>query len=273
MKALQSSLYVGKVVHHRVRPRQHRLSYDVFYLLLDLDEIDALAKSSRLFGLGKFGLVSFEGSDYGDGSGVALRLQVERHLQAAGLAADGGPIRLLTLPRILGYVFNPISVYFCHCRTGELVAMIYEVTNTFRDRHSYLIPVESPDRPIRQRSAKALYVSPFLDIDMHYTFRVMPPAERLELDVTGHDRQGPMIVATLEATRRELTDRALARVLMAYPLMTLKVIAGIHWEALRLWLKGIAVRVRPRPPQHPVTIGRSLAPARTSRGEEHDVAA
>lgn len=273
MKALQSALYVGTVAHHRLRPREHRLSYDVFYLLLDLDEIEALARSSRLLKLGRPGLVSFNPKDHGDGSDTPLRVQVERHLQAAGLPPASGPLCLLTLPRILGYVFNPISVYFCHRHDGELAAVLYEVTNTFGDRHSYLIPVESPDPPIRQGSEKALHVSPFLDLDMHYTFRLTPPAERLALDVTAHDRRGAMVVATLEATRRDLTDGTLARALLAFPLMTFKVMAAIHWEALRLWLKGIGIRTRPVPPLNPVTIGRPLTPAGTSRREDHDVAA
>lgn len=278
MTALRSALYVGKVAHHRLRPRTHSLAYNVFYLLLDLDEVEQLANSSHLFWLGPAGLISYDSRDHGDGSDTPLRDQVETHLRAAGLSPDGGPIRLLTLPRILGYLFNPISVYFCHHRNGELFAVLYEVTNTFRDRHSYLIPVDSPDRPIVQRSGKALYVSPFLDIDgMHYTFRLSPPETQrdtqLALDVTAHDRQGPMVVGTLEMRRRDLTDRSLARVLLTFPLMTLKVTAAIHWEALRLWLKGIAVRRHPVPPAHPVTVGCSVRPAKALRREDHNVAA
>lgn len=275
MRAVHSSLYVGRVAHDRLRPCRHRLSYDVFYLLLDLDEIETLAGASRLFRSGRFGLVSFDSRDHGDGSDVPLLVQVERHLRAAGLMPDGGRTTLLTLPRILGYVFNPISIYFCHRRTGELAAVLYEVTNTFGDRHIYLVAVDSPDRPLRQQSDKALHVSPFLDMDMRYTFRLTPPAERFALAVTTHDHQGPMLVATFEATRRELTDRMLVRALAGYPLMTLKVIAAIHWQALLLWLKGLAVRGRPDPPARPVTIGRSLATARAGKHmqNEHDVAA
>ena len=268
MKATHSALYVGRVAHCRLRPRRHRLAYDVFYVLLDLDEVKTLAASSRLLGLGRSRLVSFDTRDHGDGSNTPLRCQVERHLRSAGLVPDGGPIRLLTLPRILGYVFNPISLYFCHRRSGELAAVIYEITNTFGDRHSYLIAVDSPDGPICQSVGKALHVSPFLDMDMRYTFRVVPPAEKFALAVTGHDDQEPMLVATFEATRRQLTDKTLARALAGYPLMTLKVIALIHWQALLLWAKGISVRRRPEPPPYPVTVGRSLGPRR-----EHDVAA
>lgn len=273
MKLPGSALYTGTVMHQRLRPRRHHLSYGVFYLLLDLDEIGTLARSSWLFRRGRLGLFSFNSRDYGDRSDTPLRLQIERHLHGAGLAPDGGTIRLLTLPRILGYAFNPISVYFCHRRNGELAAVLYEVTNTFGDRHSYLIPVELPDTVIRQHSKKALHVSPFLDNDLQYTFRLVPPAERIKLAVTGHDDQGPIIVAALDATRRELNDAALLGALFAYPLMTLKVIAAIHWEALRLWLRGLAVHRRPAPPKRPVTIGRQLRPARAAHREEHDVVA
>lgn len=281
MTALHSALYAGTVVHHRLRPRRHRLRYGVFYLLLDLDEIETLAKSLRLFSLRRLGLVSFRTSDHGDGSGVALRQQVEKHLRATGMAPDGGPIRLLTLPRLFGYAFNPISVYFCYRRTGALAAVLYEVTNTFGDRHSYLVPVApADDATIRQQCAKTLHVSPFLDMAMRYTFRLTSPAKHLGLRVTGHDEAGPLIVATLRATRRELTDGALAKALFAYPLLTLKVIAAIHWQALLLWLKGLRVRPRPAPPRCPLTVGRSFVPpptAKTPRANaseiRHDVAA
>lgn len=261
IEAGHSALYVGTVAHRRLRPQQHRLRYDVFYLLIDLDEVETLARSSRLLRLGRFGLISFHAGDHGDGTAVPLRQQVEGHLRSAGLVPDGGPIRLLTLPRILGYVFNPISVYFCHRRSGELSAVLYEVTNTFGDRHGYLIPVDDPAaRPLRHRCTKVLHVSPFLHRDMRYAFRLTPPGEALGLTVTGLDGNGPLIVATLEATRRELTDGALCRVLAAFPLMTLKVIVAIHWEALRLWMKGLAVRSRPTPPSSAVTLGRPDLP-------------
>jgi DUF1365 family protein len=256
MVAGPSALYVGTVAHHRLRPRRHRLRYGVFYLLIDLDEVEALARSSRLFRLGRFGLISFHAGDHGDGTAAPLRQQVEGHLRSAGLVPDGGPIRLLTLPRILGYVFNPISVYFCHRRSGELSAVLYEVSNTFGDRHSYMIQVTDDDAtPLRHLCQKVLHVSPFLDRDMRYAFRLTPPGEALALTVTGIDDDGPLIVATLEAKRRDLTDRALGRVLVGFPLMTLKVIVAIHWEALRLWMKGLVVRSRPAPPSRALTLG------------------
>lgn len=262
MTALRSALYIGDVTHRRLRPRQHRLRYSVFYLLLDLDEVDALAGRLRLFSHNRFNLFSFFDRDYGDGSAASPRKKVEKHLRAAGIKT-GGPIRLLTMPRILGYAFNPLNVYFCHGLDGSLCAIFYEVSNTFGQRHSYLIPVPAgTTAPIRQESRKSFYVSPFITADMAYSFVVTPPGERVAICVTGHDEQGPLIVARLAARRRGLTDAALARLFVTYPLLTLKVIVGIHWEALRLWLKGIRLLDRPPPPERPVTLGREVEPSK-----------
>lgn len=261
MPGLQSALYAGSVMHHRLRPREHRLRYGVFYLLLDLDEIDALADRLRLFSHNRFNLFSFYDSDHGEGASVSLRGRIERHLQEAGVEA-GGPIRLLTMPRILGYAFNPLSIYFCHRKNGSLSAIFYEVNNTFGQRHNYLIPVPQDMKgAIRQESRKSFYVSPFMTTDMAYSFSVVPPGSKLAVSVIGRDTQGPLIVAKLAATRQDLTDATLARAFCAYPLLTLKVIAGIYWEAVLIWLKGIRLQHRPSPPDRPVTLGRNIDPA------------
>ena len=261
MQGIQSALYAGSVMHHRLRPREHRLRYSVFYLLLDLDEIDALAARLRLFSHNRFNLFSFHDSDHGEGASVSPRARVERHLQEAGVEA-GGPIRLLTMPRILGYAFNPLSIYFCHRQNGSLSAIFYEVNNTFGQRHNYLIPVpQNMKGAIRQESQKSFYVSPFMTTDMAYSFSVVPPGKQLAVSVIGRDAQGPLIVAKLAATRRELTDATLARAFCAYPLLTLKVIAGIYWEALLIRLKGIRLQHRPSAPDRPVTLGRNVDPA------------
>ncbi|MDP2412228.1 MAG: DUF1365 domain-containing protein [Pseudolabrys sp.] len=242
-----SCLYAGTVMHRRFKPREHRLRYRVFWALLDLDEIPALGKSLRFFSHERFNLFGFYNADHGDGSATPLRTQVERHLDAAGLTLDGGRIRLLCMPRILGFVFNPISVYYCYHRDGALTALLYQVHNTFGQRHTYLIPVEdSPDTALEQRCLKAFYVSPFMDMEIAYGFRVQLPAERIALVIEGSDATGPVITASLAGTRDALTDAVLLRKFFAFPLMTLKVVAGIHWEALKLWIKGM--RLRPRPP-------------------------
>lgn len=253
-----SGLYTGKVTHRRFRPREHRLDYRVFWCLLDLDEIDRLDGSLRLFARNRFSLFSFHDRDHGAGTREPLRAQVEAHLARAGIDLEGGPIRLLSMPRVLGYVFNPISVYFCHRPSGAIAAIIYEVTNTFGERHSYLIPVDpetaSQRVAIRQSARKELYVSPFIDMDITYDFRVLEPDETVSLVVRGSDAEGLVISASMVGTRSELTDGAVFRAAATHPLLTLKVVGGIHFEALKLWLKGVRLTPRPAPPEWPVTI-------------------
>eukprot|EP01037_Dinobryon_pediforme_P019900 gene19900-20408_t len=223
-------------------------------MVLDLDELDRVSRQLWFFSRNRFNLFGFHDRDYGDRSPRPLRAQIEAHLGSEGISLDGGSIRLLTMPRILGFAFNPLSVYFCYRRNGVLSAILYEVSNTFGERHSYLIRVDDPgSRPIRQRIAKSFYVSPFLDMDMTYDFRIVPPDETVMVAVSGRDDEGPMINALLQGDRAELTDRALIRAFVVYPLLTLKVVAGIHWEAMFLWLKGIGLRRRPPPPNVPVS--------------------
>lgn len=255
-----SALYVGAVTHQRMRPRRHRLRYRVFSLLLDLDEIDGLAARLRVFSRGRFNLFSFHDRDYGDGTDTPLRFQVERHLRAAGIELDGGAIRLLTMPRILDFAFNPLSVFFCHGRDGGLRAIFYEVNNTFGQRHSYLLPVANVtgeatlEGPIRQSCSKAFHVSPFMEMDMRYSFAVAPPGEALSIAITVSDAKGPVLIASHAARRRPLTDGALSRVFVTHPLLTLKVVGGILWEAARLWAKGVPVYTCPAQPTHAISI-------------------
>lgn len=249
-----SALYCGTVVHRRFRPRAHRLAYRIFYLLVDLDELPVLGQRLRLLSHNRPGLMSFHDRDHGAGDAGALRVHVERQLAAAGIAAEGGAIRLLCLPRILGYVFNPLSVYFCHRRDGALAAMLYEVNNTFGERHTYVIPVETDKAPIRQRCSKRFHVSPFIGMDMTYDFEVAPPGDGVAIAIGEADGDGRLLQAAFAGQRLPLSDRNLLRVFLRYPLLTLKVIGGIHWEALRLWLKGVPLTARPAPPAHPVTI-------------------
>jgi DUF1365 family protein len=252
----ESALYCGIVAHKRVRPRVHALKYRAFWMLFDLDELPALGKSFRLFGYNRFSLFSFFDRDHGDSSGAPLRGWVEKHLGDAGIAFDGGPIRLLCLPRILGYAFNPISIFFCYRRDESLAAILYEVNNTFGQRHSYLIAVEpGAGRTISQSAPKRLYVSPFNNMDMSYAFKVQPPTASVAVGVDAHDADGLMITTALSGKRRALSDRSIAATFLRYPLLTLKVIAGIHWEALQLWLKGMKITERPPRPDLPITIG------------------
>jgi DUF1365 family protein len=242
---VKSAIYAGKVFHQRFRPRAHRLCYSVFQCLFDLDELDAMAGDFRLFSRNRFNLLSFYDRDFGDRSGNPLRPQIEALMRQAGQEPDGGPIRLLTMPRMLGHVFNPLSVWFCHRRDGSLATLVYEVTNTFKERHSYVIPVDKGQAGaalIRQACDKCFYVSPFMDIDMRYDFTVAPPMEETKVVVAGADGDGPLIVASFAGKRREISDGALFKAFLEHPLLTLKVVAAIHVEALWLFLKRIGVR-------------------------------
>lgn len=265
-----SALYAGAVMHQRLRPRRHRLRYRMFSLLVDLDELPALAKRLRFFSLNRFNLFSLHERDYGDiaqhpGDTGGLRGHVERQLRAAGLPT-GGTIRLLTMPRILGYAFNPLSVYFCADPDGALRALLYEVHNTFGERHGYLLEVDAAARGadrIVQGCAKAFRVSPFLAHELRYEFRVEPPrADRrgLSLAVVARDEAGTLVNARFDGERHRLDDAALARVFISHPLLTLKVIAAIHWEALRLFVKGVRLQPAPPPAATPLTVVRSTDP-------------
>lgn len=250
-----AALYISRVAHIRHKPVRHRLSYRALYVLLDLDRLAAAAWRPRLFSVDRFNLVSFHAADHGDGSATPLRLQVERQLRRAGITRDDGAIRLLCMPRILGWVFNPLSVYFCHRADGGLAAILYEVNNTFGERHSYLIPIAGDGRGVlRQSCAKNFYVSPFMPMDLTYRFRLAAPDDKLAVAIDVDDANGPVLTATLDGARQELSDGNLWRAFLRHPLLAMQVMGGIHWEALKLWRKGLRLRQRPRPPADPVSI-------------------
>ena len=251
----QSALYRGRVMHRRLRPKRHRLAYRLAMVLLDLDELDELDRKLRLFSLARWNLYSFCERDHGNRSAEPLRQQIERLLSQAGLSDAAARIALLTMPRLLGFAFNPISLYYCYTSDGALRAVIYEVNNTFGQRHSYLIEVGNHAGPaIHQAAPKRLHVSPFMAMEQSYTFRLIAPGDQLSLAITSRDAHGPLLFALLEGTRQPLNDAALLRTFAAMPLMTFKVVAGIGWEALKLWLKRVPVHRRPAAPPPPLSI-------------------
>ena len=255
MTAWSSGLYDGVVMHQRLRPRRRRLSYRIFQMLFDLDELPRLGRRLRLFGYNRPGLLSFRDADHGCGDGRPLRPYVERQLRAGGVDLGGGPIRLLCMPRVLGQVFNPISIYFCHRPDGRLAAVLYEVNNTFGQRHSYLIPAPPSAGPtVRQACEKLFYVSPLMEMDLRYRFDLRPPAEAVFTAVRCEDRQGPLLLASFAGRRRELSDVAVLSAVARHPLLALKVVAAIHWEALKTWLSGARFQGRPPMPASAVTI-------------------
>lgn len=251
----KSRIYTGHVVHRRLKPRSHVLRYRCFWLLLDLDELPALARASRLFGYNRGAPVSFHASDHGDGLTTDLRGYVDAQLADAEIELGGGAVRLLCMPRITGYGFNPLSIFFCYNARGALRALIWEVNNTFGERHSYVIGVADSDKSVvRQRCAKKFYVSPFMDQDLTYDFRVCGPSDDIAVAIRTSDAEGAVLVASMSGRARAFTDVNLLRLLLGQPFVTLKVIAAIHWEAMKLHFKGIGLRRKPSPPSCPVTV-------------------
>ena len=243
-----SCLYVGSVMHRRFHPRPHWFRYRAFWILVDLTEVKQLSQRLRLFSLDRFNIFGLHNSDHGDGSATPVLSQVMRHLTAAGIDLENGSVRLLCMPRVLGYVFNPLSIFFCYRSDGKLAATIHEVHNTFGERHIYLMPVHADSPTIHQRCDKDFYVSPFLDLSMRYDFSIRVPAERIAVAIRALQADQQVMTACLSGDRKPLTDRWLMGVFLAVPFLTVKVIAAIHWQALRLWLKGLHVRYRaPRP--------------------------
>ena len=240
MKAA-SSIYEGWVMHRRLTPRHHRFKYSVFALLLDLDELPALDQNLRLFKYNRGGLFSFQDRDHGPVGAEEprdLRRWLDSLLAGAGITANG-PRRVLCYPRIFGYVFNPLSVWFCHDEQNALKAIVYEIHNTYEERHCYVLPADGDTRLVRHGCPKNFYVSPFLSRDCRYLFRIRPPGDDVAVAIHEEEAGRPILNASFAGERRPLTDATLLRMLFAYPLMTLKVVVAIHYEAVRLMLKGV----------------------------------
>jgi DUF1365 family protein len=244
-----AALYVGDVMHARLKPVGHRFNYRVMSLLIDLDRLTEADRQSPLFGVNRAALYSFHEADHGKRDGSSLRGHVQRCAAERGIDLTGGRVLLLCYPRLLGYAFNPLSVYFCYRAGGELALLIYEVRNTFGEIHPYVLPVapgEISAAGVRQRQDKLFYVSPFVEMAMRYHFRILPPGKRVQLRILETDRSGPLLAATFNGSHRALNTKELSRAFCALPLVTIKIMAAIHWEALRLWLKGVRLVPRQR---------------------------
>jgi len=245
---LHSCLYECTVLHRRLAPKTHEFLYRVFYFLIDLDELPELSSTSRLLKVNAPGLYSFREGDHISHGAPSLRENIHRYLAANGITKPVGKILLLTLPRIAGYLFNPISIYYCHDTEGSPLIAVAEVGNTFGEWKPYLVPLRE-DGTFRCRMVKHFYVSPFSDLDLEFEFRFHLPGERLQVfidDYRGPDRE---LISVLTGERVPLNDRNLLHFSLKYPFLTLQVILGIHWQALLIWMKGLKARRKELEPE------------------------
>jgi uncharacterized protein len=246
LPALQSAVYEGVVRHHRLGPRAHAFSYRMAQLYLDLGEIERVFAGRWLWSRDARNVAEFRRSDYLAPGELPLCEAVRRLVQRHTGHRPAGPVRLLTHLRYAGYIFNPVSFYYCYGPDGTaLEAIVAEITNTpWGERHAYVLAAESAERPAGDWEwafPKAFHVSPFVGPSRDYAWRFSAPGERLRVRMRVLCAQGVELEATLRLQRRPMSGASLARVLWRYPLMTAKVIGAIHWEALRLWLKGTPV--------------------------------
>ncbi len=235
-------IYTGKVMHMRMQPFEHRFTYKVFSFLFDLDNINQNPKTSKLLGYNQFNLMSFYEKDHipKDLKFKTTREYIDHLLEKANLE-KAGKIYLLCYPRFLGFVFNPISIYYCMDENNQIICMIYEVRNTFKERHTYVEPVLETQRvgsEIRQAREKLFHVSPFMNMDQCYHFRVTKPSEKLTFRIFQTQDEQPSLSATFSAKAMPITTWNTLKAAVKTPFLTIKVVASIHYEALKIWIKG-----------------------------------
>ena len=239
---MNSCIYNGEVTHTRFKPVRHFLKYKTFSLLIDLDEIDFLDKSIGIFSHNKFNIFSFYDKDHGDRDGGSLKNWVISNLKKFQIKENITNIKVLCYPRILGYVFNPLSIFYCY-EKYKLVAIFYEVKNTFNEQHTYVFKIKNNEEII-QKCRKKFYVSPFMDMETFYNFKLLNPKDKLSVFIKQTDADGTILTATQTGDKKEFSFKQLAINFIKYPLMTIKIISSIHYEALLLWKKGAIYRKR-----------------------------
>ena len=239
---MNSCIYNGEVTHTRFKPVRHFLKYKTFSLLIDLDEINLLDKSIGIFSHNKFNIFSFYDKDHGDRDGGNLKDWVISNLKKFRIKENITNIKVLCYPRILGYVFNPLSIFYCY-EKDKLVAIFYEVKNTFNEQHTYIFKIKNNEEII-QKCRKKFYVSPFMDMETFYNFKLINPNDKLSVFIKQTDADGTILTATQTGDKKEFSFKQLAINFLKYPLMTIKIIGSIHYEALLLWKKGAIYRKR-----------------------------
>ena len=234
-----SCIYNGTVIHKRYKPKTHFFKYSVFSLLLDLSELELLNDKIRFFSFNKFNLISFFEKDHGNRDGTSLVNWVKNYLKKNQIETENIKIKLLCYPRIFGYVFNPLSVFFVYDKNKKLVSILYEVKNTFGEQHTYVFRVDNQNNLIQNNCSKKFHVSPFIQMDCNYFFKILIPGERLSIIIDQYDPTGKILFASQNGKKANLTGKELIKSYLKHPLMTFKIISAIHFEAFKLWIKGI----------------------------------
>ena len=234
-----SFIYTGTVVHKRFKPKIHTFNYKVFSLLLDLSELDLLNKNLKLFSYNKFNIISFYNKDHGPRDGSSLKNWVISNLKKKNIVNNDIQIKLLCYPRIFGYVFNPLSVFYIYDKNSDLIAILYEVKNTFGEQHSYIFKTKKEQNLIQHVCKKKFHVSPFIEINCAYFFRLLKPGNKISVIIDVQDSEGKILYASQDGVKSELNNNNLFKSYLKHPLMTFKIIIAIHFEAFKLWTKGI----------------------------------
>jgi len=233
-----SKIYTGKVIHKRFKPKEHYFKYNVFSLLIDLNELEEINKYIKFFSYNKFNIISFYDKDHGDRDGSSIKLWVKKNLRNIGIMTEDISIKLLCYPRIFGYVFNPLSTYFIYNKHSKLISIFYEVKNTFGEQHTYIFKAQD-EKTVQNKCKKKFYVSPFIEMDCEYHFKTLNPREQLSVVINQNDKDGKLLFASQDGISKDFNNKNLILSYLTHPLMTFKIIGAIHYEAFKLWAKRI----------------------------------
>ena len=236
---MTSSIYNGTVIHKRFKPKIHYFKYKVFSLLLDLSELEHLSKKIKFFSHNKFNLISFYEKDHGNRDGSSLVSWVKKNLEDNNINSEKVKIKLLCYPRILGYVFNPLSVFYIYNESQKLISILYEVKNTFGEQHTYIFKVDNDQNLYQHNCSKKFHVSPFIEMNCKYFFRLLKPGEKISVIIDQYQTNEKILYASQDGQRVDLNTKELIKSYLRHPLMTFKIISAIHFEAFKLWIKGI----------------------------------
>ena len=207
--------------------------------MIDLSEIKQLEKELTLFSYNKFNILSFYDADHGSRDGSSLIDWVKQNMTKNNISIEGISIKLLCYPRIWGYVFNPLSVFFIYDKNSNLISILYEVKNTFGEQHTYIFKLQLTDQVVEHTCKKKFHVSPFIEMDCTYFFKITKPGEKILIYIDQYDNEDKLLVALQEGFKVNLTNKNLVKNYILHPLMSFKIILAIHFEAFRLWIKGV----------------------------------